>query len=193
MSTDSREAGTPASPASVATAQPDATPPGGGSEAVASIPAFDRADEPVPSDPRAGATGGAAGAAPERLRPRPEIEQILAAAAGGEDRIPSFAEMVRHNATLTRDLGRAQRTIGVLTVERDALGRRLEEIRHEAANPVPAPSQSGDAGRGRWTLAVALLALLALLLVAGWVFGWSVGDLPWSGGSSPSPVPTPGG
>jgi hypothetical protein len=177
------------SPATAATAQPEDGPPDGEGPSAGPPPAAGRAGEAAPT----GTAEGDAGVTPERLRPRPEVEQVLAAAAGGEGRVPSFAEMVRYNATLTRQLGRAQRAIGVLTVERDALKRRLEEARDAAASPEPEAARTDDAGRGRWLLAVALLGLLALLLIAWWAFGWSAGDLPGAAGGQPTAVPTPGG
>lgn len=193
LSTDPRTASPPITPATAATAQPDDASLGRGAPAAAPIPAPDRMVGSAASGIATGATERDAGTDPERLRPRPEIEQILAAAVGGEDRQPSFAEMVRHNATLTRDLGRAQHAIGVLTVERDALNRRLEEVREAARNADEDEDRTGLAGRRRWALAAALLGLLALLLIAWWVFGWSGGDLAGTGGERGNPSPTPVG
>jgi len=193
LSTDPRTAATPIAPATAATAQPDDASLGGGAPAAAPISAPDRAVESAPSGPPTGATERDAGTDLGRPRPRPEIERILDAAVGGEDRPPSFADMVRHNATLTRELGRAEQAIGVLTVERDALKRRLEEGREAASDADEDPDRPALAGRRRWALAAALLGLLALLLIAWWVFGWSAGDLAGTGGEPVPPTPTPVG
>ena len=128
-----------------------ATPDDGGREP----PSLEGADQtlsspaPVASSPTVAGTGtelsvasrpeASADDGPVAVQRMPPwaAERVLAAAVRNQERTPTFRDLLRHAAALTKQLGQAEQAIGQLTVERDALRRWLDEP--PPADPAPVP------------------------------------------------------
>lgn len=136
-------------------------------------------------------SAGAGGPAPPRPARPWSSSAVLASAAGEEGGPPSFGDLIRHHGRLVRERGKVEQALGRLTVERDALQRRLDALAASPSAPDPvaeAPPEATPSRRSRW-LAPTLLGLLLLAAIAWWALGWPIPALPWEGGGGGSTEP----